>query len=331
MALHELGYRHWEGRHRGIWWRRWTISAHGLKAVLANRWMRYVLTGAWGLALLQAAVLFCIGQLLVADSVIVQWSANLDGLLRTLIGSLTLWLEQHPEISVRTTQNLVFYNFSLLYLTLALLAITLAIPHLITRDLSSNAIIIYASKAVNRLDYLTGKLGILLGLLTLVWLGPLLAAWLVGNLLAPNWHFFWHARIPLFNSLLFVGGGMIFLSLLGLAASAVSSKEKAAVGFWLLLWLLGNAFVPPGQRQEPWLQHLSFHHNLKQIAEAIYQPKDELERARDNLPVLGDILRRPMHRHLRDWRAPRTRPALLALGMVAVGSGLFLLRRTRTE
>lgn len=331
MALHDLGYRHWQGRHQGIWRRRWTISVHGLKAVLANRWMRYVLTVAWGIALLQSAILFCIGQLLVADSLVVQWSANLDPLLQSFVRGLTQWLEQHPEISVRTAQNLVFYGFSRIYLTLGLLSVTLAIPHLITRDLSSNAVIIYASKALNRMDYLVGKLGILLGLLTLTWLGPLLGAWVLGNLLAPDWHFFWHSRIPLWNSLLFVGTAMLFLGLLGLAASAVSAKEKAAVGAWLLLWLVGNALTPAAEHKESWLQHLSFHHNLGHISQAVYQPKAELERARDSIPVLGDVIRRVAHRQLRDWQPPRTRPAALALSVFAVLSAFFLLYRTRIE
>jgi hypothetical protein len=47
--------------------------------------------------------------------------------------------------------------------------------------------------------------------------------------------------------------------------------------------------------------------------------------------VLGDIIRRTTHRQLRDWHPPRTRPAAMTLGMLALGSGLFLLRRTRTE
>jgi ABC-2 type transport system permease protein len=332
MALHDLGYRHWEGSHRGIWRRRWIIAAHGLKAVVGNRWMRYVLTGAWGIALVQASLLFCIGQLLVADSVIVQWSASLpNAMVQAIVRGLAIWLEQHPEISVRTAQNLVFYHFSRIYLTLGLLSVTLAIPHLITRDLSSNAIIIYASKAVNRMDYLAGKLGILLGLLTLTWLGPMMAAWVLGNLLAPDWHFFWHARIPLLNSLLFIGCAMLFVGLLGLAASAISAKEKVAVGFWLLLWLVGNAFAPAGEHRQPWLQHLSFHHNLEQIAEAVYQPKAELERARVSIPLLGDFLQQLPNRRLRDGQPPRTRPAGLALGVLALGSVVFLLRRTRTE
>lgn len=331
MALHDLGYRHWEGRHQGIWYRRGTIAAHGLQGALANRWMRYVLATAWGMVLVQTALLFGIGQLLVANSVVVRWSANLDPNLQLFIRGLTTWLEQHPEISVRTAQNLVFYNFSLVHLTLGLLAVTLTIPHLITRDLSSNAMVIYASKAVNRFDYLAGKLGILLGVLGLTWLGPLMAAWCLGNLLAPDWHFFWHARVPLGKTVLFAGGAILWVGLLALAVSAVSAKEKVAVGCWLLLWLVGNAFAPGTPHQPAWLQHLSFHHNLKQVAVAIYQPRTELERARDRIPVLGDVLQRMTERRSLTWRPPRTGPAALALGILGAGAVALLLHRTRTE
>jgi hypothetical protein len=182
------------------------------------------------------------------------------------------------------------------------------------------------------MDYLAGKLGILLGTLSLIWLGPVVAAWFLGNLLAPDWHFFWHARVPLLNSLLFVGSAIIVLGLVGLATSAISSKEKAAVGFWLLVWLVGNAFVPIAQNnRQPWLQHLSFHHNLQQIAESIHQPKADIEYASNQVPVLGEFLRRTAHEQLRRWQPPRTRPAAMALGILVVGSGAFLLHRTRTE
>jgi hypothetical protein len=137
--------------------------------------------------------------------------------------------------------------------------------------------------------------------------------------------------VPLFNALLFAGCGMLFLGLLGLAASAISSKEKVAVGFWLLLWLVGNAFAPANDHRPPWLQHLSFHHNLEQIAEAVYQPSQELELARNSIPLLGDFIRQLPNRRGRNWQPPRTRPAALALGIMAVGSMVFLVSRTRTE
>src|SRR6186997_2656607 len=71
MPLHDASYKHWHGTHLGIGRRRRTIAWQGLKACLANRWMRHLVVICWigGLAL--TGLLFAIGQLLVADSVIV--------------------------------------------------------------------------------------------------------------------------------------------------------------------------------------------------------------------------------------------------------------------
>ena len=59
------------------------------------------------------AVLFMVGQLLVADSVVVQWAGNLNPQLQMFVRLLTTWLEEHPEISVRTTQNILFHYYSI--------------------------------------------------------------------------------------------------------------------------------------------------------------------------------------------------------------------------
>jgi hypothetical protein len=80
---------------------------------------------------------------------------------------------------------------------LSIFALGMALPSLITRDLASNAIVIYSSKAVTRGDYLLGKFCTAFGVMSLTWLGPVCGAWFVGNLLAPDWKFFWHARIAL--------------------------------------------------------------------------------------------------------------------------------------
>ena len=331
MALHNTAYRHWTGRHQGLWWRRWVISETGLRASLTNRWMRYLLAVCWVTAMVEVAVLFCVGQLLVADSLILRFTPNLDPVMRTFVSGLTGWLEQHPEVSVRTAQNLLFYQFSTLLLTFNLIAITLTIPRLITRDLSSHAIVIYASKAVSRLDYLIGKLGIVLGLLTLTWLGPVVAAWFLGNLLAPDWHFFWHSRAALGNAVLYIGLGMLFLSLLALAVSAVSAKSRSTVGLWLILWLVGNAFVPFAEHSRPWLRHLSFRHNLDQAAVAIFQPKQDLQRAQDEIPVLGDVIRRMRQRGPHRWQTDNARAAFIGLGLFAFASGLILTSRLPKE
>jgi len=97
----------------------------------------------------------------------------------------------------------LFYYFCTNLLRASIFALGMAIPLLVTRDLASNAIIIYSSKAVSRMDYLLGKFAMAFGLMALTWLGPAFAAWFLGNLLAPDWRFFWHSRAALFNTLLY--------------------------------------------------------------------------------------------------------------------------------
>ena len=78
MPLHDTSYQHWEGVHLGLWRRRWAIARNGLTACLQNKWMRHLVVLCWGAALAMTAVLFLVGQLLVADSVVVQWVGNLN-------------------------------------------------------------------------------------------------------------------------------------------------------------------------------------------------------------------------------------------------------------
>ncbi|HNQ90226.1 MAG TPA: hypothetical protein PKM73_16540 [Verrucomicrobiota bacterium] len=331
MALRDISYRHWQGRHEGIWHRRRVIVEAGLQACLQNRWMRYLVSFCWLTTLVQVSVLFAVGQFLVADSIIVQWAAHLNPQLQTFVRGFTAWLDQHPEISVGTVQNLLFYRYATLLMPTALLTVALAIPHLVSRDLSSNAIVIYASKAVTRLDYAIGKAGVALGLLSLTWLGPVATAWFVGNLLAPDWSFFWHSRHALGHSLALGIVLMLFLTVLGLGVSAVSPREKATVGLFVALWLVGNAFVPLGALSQPWLKHLSFQYNLSQAALAIFQPDRDLATARDQVPVLGDMLRRSRRRPDSPWleRSPQKPwPALIAFAAVAT---TIFQRRTRPE
>jgi ABC-type transport system involved in multi-copper enzyme maturation permease subunit len=331
MPLHDATYQHWTGTHRGIWHRRAVIAANGLKACLANRWSRYVLLLCWVGGLAQAVVLFVIGQLLVKDSLIVQWASNLNPALQSFIQLLVSWLEQHPEISVRTTQNILFYYASGWLLPLSLAAIAQAIPHLVTRDLSSNAIIVYASKAVGRFDYVLGKFATVFGLLTLTWLGPLVAAWLVGNLLAPDWHFFWHARLALFNTLVYVLGSMFVLSLLALGVSAVSPKEKTTVTLWVAWWIVGYVLVGIAQATKPWLAHLSFKYNLDQFALTVFRLHDDLKRAQDNIPVLGDMLRRVNPKTIEALSHPATTGALIALALMAAAAVILVARKVKPE
>jgi ABC-2 type transport system permease protein len=290
MPLHDVNYQHWTGTHLGIWARRWVIARNGLAACLNNKAIRNFVVLCWMLALTMSGVLFMVGQLLVADSVVVQWVGKLNPQLQSFAQMLTQWLEDHPEISVATTQNVLFYFFSTYLMPISIFVLGLAMPSLITRDLASNAILVYSSKAVTRGDYLLGKFCTAFGLLTMTWLGPECAAWFLGNLLGPDWRFFWHARAALWHGLVFTLSSMVILSALALGVSAASSREKATPAIWFMWWILGGVIQPIALNARPWLSHLSFSYNLRQIGLSTFGLGDNLKTAQDSVPILGQML-----------------------------------------
>jgi hypothetical protein len=331
MPLHDTSYKHWNGVHLGLWNRRLVIARNGLTACLRNRWMRHLVVLCWGAALGVTALLFLMGQLLVADSIVVQWVGNFNPGLQTFAHMLTTWLEQHPEISVRTTQNLLFYFFCTYQMRAGIFALGMAIPVLITRDLASNAIIIYSSKAVNRGDYLLGKFATAFGLMVLTWLGPVCAAWFMGNLLAPDWRFFWHSRTVLGHILVYGLSSLSFLSLLAMGVSACASKEKSTAGLWYMWWIVGGVLAPIAEHTQPWLRHLSFNYNLDQIALAVFRLGDDLNTARNNIPVFGDMLRNIRPQTMEALNTPALSGAVASSLLMAGLAALILYKKVKPE
>ena len=331
MPLHDTRYQHWEGVHLGVWNRRLVIASNGVRGCLQTKGMWHLVTMCWIAGLAMAAILFLVGQLLVADSIVVQWAGNLNPQLQGIVRMLTTWLEQHPEISVRTTQNVLFHFFCIYLMPVSIFILGMAIPFLITRDLASNAITIYSSKAVNLGDYLLGKFSTAFGLLALTWLGPVCAAWFMGNLLAPDWRFFWHARAALGHALIYGLSSMIVLSLLALGVSSISNKEKSTPAFWYMWWIIGGVIAPIASHTQPWLRHLSFNYNLRQIALAVFRPANDLKIAQDNIPLLGDLLRNIRPETMSALSNPTIWGALVALLFMLGLAAWVIGRRVKPE
>lgn len=331
MPIHNTSYQHWDGVHRNIWQRRAVVAGSSLTACLRVKLLRNVVFACWMTALGATAVLFALGQLLVADSPVVQWVGNFNPQLQDFVKMLTTWLEKHPEISVRTTQNVAFYFYAMFLLRLSIFALGMGIPHLITRDLACHAIVVYYSKAINRWDYLLGKFCAAFGLLALTWLGPLLAAWFLGNLLGPDWGFFWHSRAALGHILLFGLPAMAALSLLALGCSASSLKEKNAAATWLLWWILAGVLVEIGTHTRPWLCHLSFNYNLEQIALGVFHPGADLKLAQDSIPLLGMMLGNVHPETIKALNAPTISGAVVGLGLLLIGAVYILHQRVKPE
>jgi hypothetical protein len=331
MPLHDVHYQHWQGVHVGIWARRWVIARNGLTACLQNKMLRTLVVMSWGAGLMMVVALFIVGQLLVADSMVVRWVEQLNPALQAFAGLLTSWLQSHPEISVRTTQNVLFFYCCSLLTPVGIFALGVAMPTLITRDLASSAIVIYSSKAVTRGDYLLGKFCTAFGLLVLTWLGPLCGAWFIGNLLAPDWRFFWHSRVAFGNVLIYGVASMAILSALALGVSAISSKEKSSSFLWLGWWVVGYVIQPIATNTKPWLRHFSFAYDLEQLRLATFRLGNDVKTAQENIPILGNMLNGISHKTLETLNNPNTMGAIAALLLMLACAALVVRTRVRPE
>ncbi len=331
MPLHDAHYQHWEGVHTGIWDRRRVIAQNGLTACLRGKLLRYVIVVSWGGGLVLAAFLFFLGQLLVPDSILVRFANQISPGFRSFITMMTSWLQDHPEVSIGTTQNVLFYYYGVYAINVSIVALGMVLPNLITRDLASNAIVIYSSKAMTRGDYLLGKFSTAFGVIALTWLLPVCGAWFIGNLLAPDWSFFWHSRMALIHMLIFGLVSMSVLSFLALGVSAVSSREKSTPALWFSWWVLGKAIEPIADHTMHWLRHVSFFYDLKQIGLAVFHLGRELQTAEDSIPVFGSMLRNVSPETHAALNHPTLGGSFLALALMLLAAGLIIRKRVVPE
>ncbi|MBL68735.1 MAG: hypothetical protein CMO74_09865 [Verrucomicrobiales bacterium] len=279
MTQIEQQYQHWDGAHEGIWRRRYVIARGALEGCLKLKWLQRLVAGCWLAALGMIILLFFYSQLVDSTSALADWMGAEDAQLKMVIVSLELLIQEKPALAISVPWNLVFGFYALMLFYPTMLVLTVAVPRIIAADLSSNAIVVYASKAVSRWDYLLGKFGAVVGLLFLTWVGPLVFAWLGGNLLAPNWTFFWHTREALTDSLVFGLAGLGFLAVLALGVSSLSANGKVVTFAWLALWLLGWGMEGPAEAtQTQWLRHLSFRYNLSQVHTKVFNPRETFTR-----------------------------------------------------
>jgi len=293
MSALSHGYQHWTGQSTSLWQRRLTITRTGLRLCWQSRLLKVVFAIAWVSALGLMAFYFFVGQLLTPDSSVVGMiTENLGKRAQTIVNGLSAWILLYPEVSVDGLYRVVFSIAGSLYGILGFFAVALFVPKLISHDLSSNAILIYNSKALTRFDYLIGKFGIAFTLIGLVCLAPLVAVWCVGNLLSPDWRFFYHGFPALLRMLTVSGIGTITLSLLALAISSLVKRTKSAEASWILFWIISTMIANASGKFVPWGRYLSPANCLDQISRHIYNLGGVMEDAKAMLPFFNSLFER---------------------------------------
>jgi hypothetical protein len=170
MPIFDQGYQHWRGSLSGHAWRWLAIARHGVRVQMKNRILRFLVLVAWLPAI--ALVVTLAGWGLVE-----QQSEGVLKLARSFLPPNVLQDASSYRAPVWALSFSFFFKMEMFFI---FLLVVVAGPGLISRDLRFNALPLYFSRPLTRLDYFLGKLGVIGALVAAVAVGPAVFAYVVG-------------------------------------------------------------------------------------------------------------------------------------------------------
>lgn len=229
MPIFDQGYQHWEGKLSGHAWRWYAIAHRGVRTQLKNRWTRMVLLFAWLPALVLGVFLACWGLL---EQKTDEW--------RGFFAFLPAPVLLNPKDFRAEVWSLAFFFFLSAETFAAMILVLIVGPNLISQDLRFNAIPLYLSRPLTRLDYFAGKLGTIAAFLAAVIILPSVLTYALGvafslsfRVVADTYHI-----VPAC-----VAYGAIVVGVTGLfmlAISSLSKNSRYVAATWIGLWLVGG-------------------------------------------------------------------------------------------
>jgi len=231
MPIFDQGYQHWKGPLAGHAWRWFAIARHGVRVQLRSRILRVMLLLGWlpALALVVAVALW---------GLVEQRSATVVGLVSSILPADMLL---DPRAYRTTFWTLAYSQFFKTEMFFVMIAVVVAGPGLISRDLRFNALPLYFARPLTRFDYFLGKLGVIGALVAAVAVGPALFAYVIGVCFSLDLSVVKDTYRVLLGSLAY--GAIITLSVgtLVLALSSLTRRSLYVGIAWFGLWWIGEA------------------------------------------------------------------------------------------
>lgn len=228
MPIFDQGYQHWSGELSGHGWRWLAVTRQGVRVGLKSRLLRYVLFAAWVPAVVLVLVL-CLWGLLERKS------GMITGLIE-MIEAMQPGLVAQPRHYRVDIWRLAYSYFLHTELWFSMILVLLVGPSLISQDLRFNALPLYFSRPLRRIDYFLGKFGVVAVFLGLVTIVPALVAYALGLLFSLDITIIRDTFGILLSS---IGYGIVITfsaGLLVLALSATSRNSRYVALFWLGIW-----------------------------------------------------------------------------------------------
>jgi ABC-type transport system involved in multi-copper enzyme maturation permease subunit len=228
MPIFDQGYQHWKGSQSGHAWRWFAVTRHGVRTQLKGRIVRLLLLVAWLPAIALIVVLSLWGLL-------EQQVESVLGFLGRLLPAGIVSDPQQYRTAVWTVSYAFFFQVELFNCLFLVMAVG---PNLISRDLRFNALPLYFSRPLRRVDYFCGKLGVIGFFLAATILVPALAAYVLGVGFSLDLSVVRDTYRILLASILYSIVILISAGTLMLALSSLSRRTiyvgLAWVGFWFI-------------------------------------------------------------------------------------------------
>jgi ABC-2 type transport system permease protein len=325
-----LDLSRWREKPRGLDYRRRTIVIAGLKELWTTKLFKFLLSAAWFGGLMIAVAGFTFSQSIATGGWLETYATNFGPRAEAVVSAFGAFVLLYPDICIHGLFTLIFWLHSYLGLFLSLVALTVIVPRLITRDRASNALIVYLSRPLTSLDYLLGKLGIIVSVLLLLWTGPLVAGWLVSMLLAPDRDFIVYSFTPLLRALAFNGISLVALAAIALGVSAIGRSSRITTIFWIGLWLILGAVAKPPHAPD-WMKRASFSHDLSVVRQEVFRLDSALADAGAQLPLISQQFTRTLAEGGKAAEPVDFSGAISSLAAFAVLSSVVFLRKLRPE
>lgn len=287
MPIFDQGYQHWSGELAGHAWRWLAITRHGLRVALASWWLKLLLFGAVMPAIVLAFVLAMWGLL--------EQQSELAKTFLPMMGFLDPAVLAGPRPFRLAIWTICYSYFLRTETWFAMVLILFAGPNLISQDLRYNAFPLYFSRPLRRIDYVLGKLGVIVALLGAVIVLPAIAAYLLGMLFSLDVTILHDTYRILLASVTYGVVISVSAGLLILALSSLSRNSRYVAMFWIGMWFItstvstaleaanfhqrlaeqrhasiaGQPFDPQASVRQDWRPLVSYTANLRHLGESL--------------------------------------------------------------
>ena len=238
MPVHDLGFRHWEGKRTPAWLRPWFVARSGVSLVWRRRWLRTMLMLAWLPIVVPALGIFIFEYSFTEP----EMRGAVVQMLRGPMGRPDLAmaaLEDPESIRHEFWSILILAFFRYPQLTAMVLLVGLIAPMLVSYDLRSKAYLLYFSRPLSPSEYILGKSAVVWFFLAGIVTVPAMVLYVAGVLLSPSLSVVAETwDLPL-RILAASGVLLIPTTALAMSYSSITSESRYASFAWFATWVMG--------------------------------------------------------------------------------------------